>query len=117
MFVRLKTQFALPDHRCEHVCELVNESFEELLATDSPTIRLLGARLSFLVFVLRQKSELLRWMVSVCRDLDGMTVRITNQKCLPKFQCVLPIHDNARRNKLHMRSVEIVEGGIQILDP
>ena len=56
-------------------------------------------------------------MVSVCRDLDGMTVRITNQKCLPKFQCVLPIHDNARRNKLHVRSVEIEGGGIHIQDP
>jgi hypothetical protein len=43
----LESQFAIPDHRREHVCELVNESFEELLATDLPVIRLLGASFPF----------------------------------------------------------------------
>jgi len=56
-------------------------------------------------------------MVSVCSDLDGMTVRITHEKRLPKFQCPLLIHDEARRNKLHVQSVEIEDGHIHILDP
>ena len=56
-------------------------------------------------------------MVSVCRDLDGMTVRVTHQKRLPKFQRPLLIHNEAKRNKLHMRIVEIEDGGIYILDP
>ena len=56
-------------------------------------------------------------MVSVGSDLDGMTVRITHQKRLPKFQFPLLIHNEARRNKPHVRSVEIEDGGIHILDP
>jgi len=56
-------------------------------------------------------------MVSVRSDLDGMSVRITHQKCLPKFQCSPLIHNEARRNKLHMSGVEIEDGGIHILDP
>ena len=53
----------------------------------------------------------------MCGDLDGMTVRITHQKRFPKFQRPLLIHNKARRNKLHMRIVEIEDGGIYILDP
>ena len=68
MFDRLKTQFAIPDHRREHICELVNESFEELLATDSLVTRLLGTRLSFFVFVLLQKSSSFAGWFSVRRS-------------------------------------------------
>ena len=53
----------------------------------------------------------------MCSDLDGMTIRITHQKRLPKSQCPLLIHNEARRNKLHLRSAEIEDSGICILDP
>jgi len=79
VFDRFESQFAVPEHRREHACELVNKSAEELLATDSPIIRLLGdeAFLSRLGTSSRIKTPC--WMVSVCSDLDGMTVRITHQ--------------------------------------
>jgi len=62
MFDRLESQFAMPDHRREHICELVNESFEELLATDSPMIRLPGTRLPFSSsYFVKNQNSLVGW--------------------------------------------------------